>query len=92
MHRRSFLGGILALGAAPAIVRASSLMKVATLKETLTYGNQLLSIDTITKEALVISLDDFSDRIIRPSVIAVANRIRNDVLQIRKPLRFEPYA
>ena len=28
MNRRGFLGGILALGAAPAIVRADALMKV----------------------------------------------------------------
>lgn len=32
MNRRGFLGSILALGAAPAIVRASSLMKLALLR------------------------------------------------------------
>jgi hypothetical protein len=63
MDRRGFLGSVLALAAAPAIVRASSLMKLAPgMAETesgivvpvaeLRAGNQLLTIQMITDEAL----------------------------------------
>lgn len=54
MNRRGFLGSILALGAAPAIVRADSLMRVIPLDTEIIVlsGNTLLTIDMITKEAL----------------------------------------
>lgn len=57
MNRRGFLGSMLALCAAPAIVRASSLMKIAPGFEELESGivvpgNQLLTIEMITNEAL----------------------------------------
>lgn len=53
MDRRGFLGSILALAAAPAIVRASSLMKVAPSGLMLpARGNQLLTIQDITNETL----------------------------------------
>lgn len=61
MNRRSFLGAILAAGAAPAIVKAASLMPVRaiqfpTLAETLEIniirGNTLLTPTLITREAL----------------------------------------
>jgi DMSO reductase anchor subunit len=63
MNRRSFLASILALGAAPAIVRADSLMRVVareteivvpTVNEVamFAHGNRLLSIETITRQAL----------------------------------------
>ena len=65
MNRRGFLHGILALGAAPAIVRIGSLMPVRsivvpTTAETIEYGyvagaglgNTILTIDMITREAL----------------------------------------
>lgn len=57
MNRRGFLGAILAAGAAPAIIRAESLMRVTgiivpTTAEVVTYGNSLLSIEMITAEAL----------------------------------------
>lgn len=61
MNRRGFLGAILAAGCAPAIVRASSLMKVSgiiipTTAEVIAVngGNRLLSIEMITREALMI--------------------------------------
>ena len=55
--RRGFLGSMLALAAAPAIVRASSLMKIAPGMRELESGivvpgNQLLTIKQITDEAL----------------------------------------
>ena len=59
--RRGFLGSILALAAAPAIVRASSLMPVRVFDAewvdtigtgVLTRGNTLLTPAMITREAL----------------------------------------
>jgi len=63
MDRRGFLGAILAAAAAPAIVRASSLMKLAPGLEIaesglivpvteIRSGNQLLTIKQITEEAM----------------------------------------
>lgn len=57
MNRRGFMGSMLALCAAPAIVRASSLMKLAPGFERLESGlivpgNGLLTIEAITAEAL----------------------------------------
>lgn len=59
MDRRGFLQGILALGIAPAIVRASSLMPIAVLEEPLiilpsgvSAGNQIITLSMITAEAL----------------------------------------
>lgn len=59
MNRRGFLGSILALGAAPAIVRADSLMRIVPMDAaillpgavTLT-GDRLVSLVEITREAL----------------------------------------
>lgn len=63
--RRGFMQSILALGIAPAIVRADSLMRVvahditiipaiAPMRVDMLYGTRLLTIDQITKEALLI--------------------------------------
>jgi len=63
MDRRGFLGAILAAGCAPAIVRASSLMKIVvpTTVEVLEYsGNRLLTVSMITKEALRILEENLS--------------------------------
>ena len=68
MDRRGFLHGILALGAAPAIVRIGSLMPVKsivipTTEEVMTIsvaGNSLLTIEQITREALRILQDNLS--------------------------------
>lgn len=51
MNRRGFLGSILALGAAPAIVRADSLMRIVP-SQLLVETDALLSYDRITREAL----------------------------------------
>ena len=62
MNRRSFMSAIFALGAAPAIVRADSLMRIVVPKPaqllafggmtTTLGGNSLLTIEMITREAL----------------------------------------
>ncbi len=68
MNRRGFLGTILAAAVAPAIVRADSLMRVIPREASILfgdydvevvagpayYGNRLLPIDQITREALEI--------------------------------------
>lgn len=64
MNRRGFLGAILAAGAAPAVVKASSLMPIyvpklwtpgpydVVVEIAPGRGNYLITIDQITKEAL----------------------------------------
>lgn len=59
MNRRGFLLGMLAAGAAPAIVKASNLMPVFARAESglivpaaIASGNTLITIDMIIKEAL----------------------------------------
>lgn len=63
MNRRGFLGTILAAGAAPSIVRASSLMPILMRKPTIIVPELivssvpacgLLTIEQITREALTI--------------------------------------
>jgi hypothetical protein len=61
--RRGFLGSILALGVAPAIVRADSLMRIVpreveilTSTDGVTWGagNSLMTIDEITRRSLAV--------------------------------------
>lgn len=56
MNRRGFLGAILAAGIAPAVVRASSLMRLSGIivpsTEIIVPDNKLLTIGMITAEAL----------------------------------------
>lgn len=47
LSRRGFLTGMLALGAAPAIVRAASLMKVVTPSGLLVPDDNILTLDKI---------------------------------------------
>lgn len=87
--RRGFLGSILALGAAPAIVRADSLMRiiVPTTEEVVAIvgGNRILTIQMITAEAL---------RILHENMQFVQNvntefLNAGDVLTIRRPAIYE---
>lgn len=65
MNRRGFLGSILALGAAPAIVRADSLMRIIPREATVLIeriapmeilpGNHIMTLEEITREALRIA-------------------------------------
>lgn len=69
MNRRGFLGSILALGAAPAIVRADSLMRIVPMDGVIVHrippmvmfpnptftGSVILTVDQITAEALRIA-------------------------------------
>ncbi len=93
MDRRGFLGSILALGAAPAIVRAESLMRIIVpvqelYRPTLTLaarGNQLLTIDQITAECLRILNSNllFVEVLNKQYDISASDNIR-----INKPRRY----
>lgn len=45
MNRRSFIGSILALASAPAIVRADSLMRIVPLDRLVVFGESTVHID-----------------------------------------------
>lgn len=91
MNRRGFLGSILALGAAPAIVRADSLMRLVPVDTLIALdvphvgGNRLLTLEEITREALRIARD-------KARFIANVNRsyeaARGDTIKIRMPNRY----
>lgn len=55
LPRRKFLTGFAAFLAAPAIVRASSLMPISVARE----GNAIVTADEIAKEALLLLQDGF---------------------------------
>ena len=95
MNRRGFLGSILALGCAPAIVRASSLMPVRPLFVTAGFetagfavrsGSSLLTPTIITREALEILEKNmmFANLVNR----RFENYFDNERIVIRKPNRF----
>ena len=96
MNRRGFIGSILAIGAAPAIVRASSLMRVQgiivpTLGEVVAVnaGNSLLTIDQITKVALRVLEKQMRDS---GSILVEGNWVKDplqsNVIRIRRPLTY----
>lgn len=51
MKRRAFITGMAAALAAPAIVRAESIMQVAVLRESVQTGNRLLTVEVFEKDA-----------------------------------------
>ena len=99
MNRRGFLGSILALGAAPAIVRADSLMRIIPrglivppleinmLPPPVFRGNRLLTIDEITREAMRILAES-----IEASTLAAlrydADFAKTGTLKVRLPNRY----
>lgn len=91
MNRRGFLGSILAVAIAPAIVRADSLMRIIpteTLLVTTVSGNRLLRIEEITREALIImeehwefpSAMEMGDRLTEFTQLGCTMRIRRPFL------------
>lgn len=52
LRRRSFVTGLVALVAAPAVVKAASLMKVAPTEKLLTLDDYALTMQQITREAV----------------------------------------
>lgn len=85
MNRRNFMSSILALGAAPAIVRAESIMRI---KPVLLPGEDFsLGPEEITREALRMLEEQI---LLMPSVsFAYLNKnVRQRYLTIRKPPRY----
>lgn len=83
MNRRGFIAGMLAACAAPAVVKAASLMPVRAIIvppfEIITL-NQAFHVDTtFTMSDLTLSIDDFAGRILIPGWTAIANRIDRDM-------------
>lgn len=78
MNRRGFLGSILALGAAPAIVRADSLMRIVAPGTTVVGipGNDLWA----HAHMKTFDPDEFLRIYLRPAIIVLASGIESDVL------------
>jgi len=88
MNRRGFLSGIIALGAAPAIVRADSLMRVVPRSLEIHAlpvwkSNSYVKMNLITQEAL---------KILEQNLIINSQLLRgcdeSGVIHIRRPPRF----
>ena len=87
LSKRRFLSGLVGLIAAPAVVKASSLMKIVPLSEAFpsTSHNRILTIDTITREAVRLwknsnafmqNIDAYSAEFAIDNAIGTALRIR----------------
>lgn len=77
MNRRGFIRGIIGLCAAPAIVRAGSLMPVKVIPElAVTSGNILLTPEMITRQVLKIYHQSLMEETYRFYEIATQLRIR----------------
>lgn len=76
MNRRGFLGSILALGAAPAIVRADSLMRIIPLDQGVILGDYAvvtgsgsLTISEIIRQTLIARAGQFTDNVTRGNAL-----------------------
>lgn len=81
MNRRGFLGAMLAAATAPAVVKASSLMRWAPTDSGLLVRQPGIA---WTAEGLILSIDDFSSRIIKPAMAALAQQIDADMIRGRR--------
>ena len=88
MDRRGFLRGIIAAAAAPAIVRADSLMRIVPREATIavpTVKNGLMTLEMMTAEMMRV----FSKRLVfADSVNRLWEAESDSVIAIRKPPRF----
>ena len=75
MNRRGFLGTMLAARAAPAIVRAGSLMKVREIIIPTTGEVYDINFKYFTAKDMSLSLDDFTMRYMRPAMAFLAEQI-----------------
>ena len=80
MNRRGFLGSILALGAAPAIVRADALMRIIPRDASVLYV--LDSSVQFYESDLALTLDEFSSRYIQPAMAIIRQDIENEMLSL----------
>lgn len=94
MNRRGFLGSILALGAAPAIVRADSLMRIVPRETTVLWGKGIASMvredqaafNGITREALQIAWEKHPVFGATHALISIPKD--GETLVIRRPLPY----
>jgi hypothetical protein len=90
IERRSLITGLVALVAAPAIVKVGSLM-VCSPTEVI-RPNTLLTINEITRESVrlfkasnrYLTLDDYAQRIVGPMADRLADQVAQDVLMQRE--------
>lgn len=75
MNRRGFLGSILALAAAPAIVRADSLMRIVAPETLILPAPQFCTAD------LAFDIDEFSQRFIQPAMARLAADLEADMIR-----------
>lgn len=91
MNRRGFLGSILALGAAPAIVRADSLMRIVPRDTTVFTIEGVIGPDGslmhFTSADLAICLDEFTRRYMQPAMSDFGKMVAAP-LRIREPNRY----
>lgn len=82
MNRRGFLGAILAAGAAPAIVKAASLMPVFTRSASGLFvpPTRLDVLYQFGAPDLILTLEDFAARVIEPAMLAVSRKLDEDAL------------
>lgn len=88
MNRRGFLGSILALGAAPAIVKAESLMRIAApAAEVFTWHQETVIIDLTpfprTEECNQAMIDQICERL-RHAHRTMAQNITSDLYSNRR--------
>jgi hypothetical protein len=79
MNRRGFLSSILAMGMAPAIVRAESLMRV---KQVLLPGEDF----NFTSAELNLSFREFNDKYVKPALNRADQITRESLLLMEKHL------
>lgn len=72
MNRRGFLGSILALGAAPAIVRADSLMRIVP--------REAIVLTPPVHDLTLITIAEFEERYLRPAMKNLAENMEWDLL------------
>lgn len=84
MNRRGFMGSILALGAAPAIVRADSLMRIVPKAADVLLFRRPIPLNrdawVFTERELELSLDQYSRFFIVPAMRKLAEGIDRDIL------------
>ncbi len=80
MNRRGFLGSILALGAAPAIVRADSLMRIVPLDVVVVSEGWSAEGIQFYESDLTLTIDDYSRLFIQPAMLALRQDIERDIL------------
>lgn len=73
--RRGFLTGLASVLAAPAVVRAASLMPVRALQPAVWYLGPISAIPCLNVQTDWLTLDDYAERILQPAIKRLAQCI-----------------